>query len=170
MTDLHPACPSAFYLISATVIYNDSSLIQKCTCVLTSWEESKEEGEIFWKLWLNDLWARRRKAKLNQKRYVHSSPQQTIWAKRTGSHARRVTQKCIFQGKAGRGLPAPPGPRSCCSPHGQLLPACLCNLHTQPRPHSPLALLHPPQTPGLLHPCISIHHVWLKKPWPALQC
>lgn len=66
MTDLHPACPSAFYLISATVIYNDSSLIQKCTCVLTSLEESKEEGKIFCKSCLNDLWAQWRKAKLTR--------------------------------------------------------------------------------------------------------
>lgn len=142
MTDLHPACPSAFYLISATVIYNDSSLIQKCTCVLTSWEESKEEGKIFRKLWLNDFWARRRKAKPNRNDTLAlPCSKQFRQEEFFLLHTTALEEKGLRK-RLGEGCPSPRDsggdeelvghPVAGCFPEDAQ--GCGCNLHTQPRP------------------------------------
>lgn len=150
MTDLHPACPSAFHLISATVIYNDSSLIQKCTCVLTSLEESKEEGKIFCKSWLNDLWACWRKAKLTRNDTWALPCSKQFGQEEVFLLPRAASEEKRFSKRPGKGCPTPPrvqeGVLALWSPlamAGRFLKtqgcACELNLPARPRPHSLLA-------------------------------
>lgn len=164
MTDLHPACPSAFYLISATVIYNDSSLIQKCTCVLTSLEESKEEGKIFCKSWLNDLWARWIKAKLTRNKLLalpcskQSRPEEFLLLQ-------TALEEKGFRKRLGEGCPTAPSIWDLVTPWLDVSPGRACLCATRTLSCSRLVSQHPSQKAGaeLPHLGISAHHPWLKR-------
>lgn len=121
---------------------------KKRTCVLTSLEESKEEGKIFLQVVAEWLMSLLKKGKANQKQCSSSSLQQISQARRASSPACCLRRKGIQQKKVERKVAPYPseiwrGWAAHCSPHGWMLPqdahvCATCLLH-----HSPPGLLVP---------------------------